>query len=113
MPGYCLGSLCGTMLPREAQSVSIPPKVVPQHRHHFIQNCIGHIDAEHPGAGHAEKTRTDAAEFQSRHVDVCIQGGAAHSAPFGCDDFAPRPDDIGHIGQTEAIWRDLSGLILP
>src|ERR1035438_1728978 len=93
----CLGTtrfvILAILFSAEVQPVSVPPKVVPQHRQQFIQNRIGDVDAEHSGASHAEKARTDPTEFQSRHIDVYIEGDAEHSAPFSCDDFAARLND--------------------
>ncbi len=88
----------GKLFSCEVQPVPLPREVVTQHGHEFIQNRVRNVDAEHPGAGHAEKASTDAAKFQSRHVNVGIEGDSEHSAPLERVDSAPILDDFRHIG---------------
>jgi hypothetical protein len=44
------GGVGARLLGMKAQPISVPPKVVAQHRQEFIQNRIRDVDAEHSGA---------------------------------------------------------------
>jgi len=92
--------------PREMQSVAIPIEILAKNTYQFIENRAGHVKPEVSRTDHAQKAGADAAEFQSRDVDVRVERGAVHSASLRVDS-APVPYDLRHIGVS--VSRSLSG----